>query len=314
MRRYFPFLRGKQNELMALRELAENIAEHDQIIPIIEPVNGNNTTQISLDRYVEVSMPFLFICNPYHGVFTNNAEELFTSLISETLMEYDNWTPALQVNVHSAPADITQFLQRYSDREVAIIYIGLPANAQTIALLNNNQIVHHAFLEGHIGAAHVNAIPAAQRVLIADRFHRQARNVDYPDNEFFTDMNTLAGNPNRIDFGDYSIVGDHFAETGGPAYAVAVHHIHYEGNAPGSLEINHFISDDTDTAVNTSGKIIQAVHNLVTAMPGLQPNNTEACQEYQEMDQDQVSHGLGYLKRLAIKHHLEIMLDGGIQL
>jgi hypothetical protein len=88
----------------------------------------------------------------------------------------------------------------------------------------------------------------------------------------------------------------------------------YEGKAPSSLEINHFISDDTDTAVNTSGKIIQAVHNLVAAMPGLQPNNTDACEEYQEMDQGQISHGLGFLKRLAIKHHLEIMLGGGILL
>jgi hypothetical protein len=259
-------------------------------------------------------MPFLFICNPYYGTFADNAEQLFTGLISGTLMEYDNWTPTLQVNVHSVPAVITQFLQRYSGREVAIIYSGLPTSAQAIALLNNNQIVHHAFLEGHVAAAYINGIPAGQRVMISDRFHRQARNADYPDHEFFSDMNTLPGNPNRIDFGDYSIVGDHFTETGGPAYAVVVHHIHYQGGTPGPLEISHFISDDTDTAVNTSGKIIQAVHNLVAAMPGLQPNNTGVCHEYQVMDQGQISHGLGYLKRLAIKHHLEIMLGGGILL
>jgi len=64
MKRYFPFLRGKQHELMALRELAGQIAEEGSVIPIIEPVNGNATTRISLDRYVEVSMPFIFICNP----------------------------------------------------------------------------------------------------------------------------------------------------------------------------------------------------------------------------------------------------------
>ncbi len=302
-----------RTELMALRDLAANIAEHGQVIPIIEPVNDNATTRISLDRYVEVAMPFFFVCNPYHGAFANNTEQLFADITNETLMEYDNWTPALQVNVNSAPSAITPFLQRYSEWEVAVIYSGLPTNTQAVALLSSNSIAHHVFLEGHVGAAYINGIPIAQRVMVSDRFHRRVRNADYPEHEFFTDMNASAGNPQRLDFGDYSIVGDHFAETGGPAYAVTAHHIHYQGGSnPGPLEISHFISDHTETATNPSGKVIEAVHHLVEALDDLHPNNTEACDEYREMDHEQVSRGLGYLKRLAIKHHLEVMLSGGI--
>ena len=35
---YFPYLRGKQFELIAIRELAEMLAASGKIIPIIEPV------------------------------------------------------------------------------------------------------------------------------------------------------------------------------------------------------------------------------------------------------------------------------------
>jgi hypothetical protein len=311
MRKYFPFLRGKQNELMALRELAEQIAEHRRVIPIIEPVNRNSTTRISLDRYIEVSMPFLFVCNPSYGEFTNDSDALFNELTNEALMEYDNWTPALQVDANSQVGSITHFLQRYGDFEVAIIYNGLPTSGQAAALLADDRIAHHVFIEGRVGTAYINGIPLGKRVMISDRFHRQPRNADYPEHEFFTDMNTVAGNPNRVDFGDYSIVGDHFMETGGPAYAVVAHHIHYQGHNPGALEISHFISDHTDAAVNTSGKFVEAVHNLVGALDDLRPNNTQACEEYREIDEDQNSRGLGYLKRLAIQHHVEIMLGGG---
>ena len=314
MKRYFPFLRGKQNELMALRELAHEIAEHGSIIPIIEPVNRNATTRISLDRYIEVSMPFLFVSNPVYGDFANNSELLFTDLTSEALLEYDNWTPALQVNVNSTTASITAFLQRYQQSEVAIIYNGLPANGAAVAQLANEHVVHHVFIEGAVGAAYVNSIDAGRRVMIADRFHRQPRNADYPATEFFSDTNTVAGNPNRLDFGDYSIVGNHFADTGGPAYAVAVHHIHFEGGVAGPLHINHFISDHVDAAVNTSGKAVEAVHNLVTEIDNFHPHDTAACDEYREIDHEQTSRGLGYLKRLAIQHHLEVMLNGGIVL
>jgi hypothetical protein len=312
MKRYFPFLRGKQNELMAVRELAERIAESGAVVPIIEPVNGNATTRISIDRYVEVSMPFVFVCNPLHGEFAEAPEHLFSGITSEVLMEYDNWTPAFQVRRDSSDHEVTAFFDRY-ESDLAVIYQALPENPAVRALLNSERVAHHIFLRGRVGASYVNGIAASQRVIISDPFNRQARNADYPEREFFTDMNTLAGNPSGLDFGDFSIVGDHYADAGGPAYAVTVHHVHFQGES-GPLDISHFISDRTETTVDTPGKIIEAVENLVGALGGLNPNNTEACDEYREMADVGVSRGLGYLKRLAIKHHLELMLGGGIQL
>jgi len=313
MKTYFPFFRGKQNELMAMRELAERIAVSRNLVPIIEPVNSNSTTGISLDRYMEVSMPFLFVCNPSHGQFAQQANSLFTQIISEGLMEYDNWTPAFQVRRDTSSGEFGAFLARYQAFDVAVIYQGLPIDSGVRALLSNAEIVHHVFLEDRVDTSYINSIEESDRVMVRDRFIRQARNADYPDREFFSDMNTIAGNPQGLDFGDFSIVGDHYAETGGPAYAVTVHHINFRNQA-GPLDISHFISDRTETTADSPGKLLEALNKLVAALDNLYPNNTEACGEYRDMGHAQISRGLGYMKRLAIKHHLELMLDGGIQL
>jgi hypothetical protein len=258
-------------------------------------------------------MPFLFICNPLHGDLAGQLEQLFTGVIREVLMEYDNWTPALQVQRETHSGEISEFLDRYEQFEVAVVYNGLPASTKAQPLLSDEGIVHHIFLDHRVDAEYISSIAESKRVMISDPFHRQARNSDYPEREFFTDMNTLTGNPRRLDFGDFSIVGDHYADTGGPAYAVALHHVHFQAG-PGPLDISHFVSDKIQTPADTPGKIIEALARLVDALDDLQPNNTQACTEYREMAAAEVSRGLGYMKRLAIKHHLEVMLDGGIRL
>jgi hypothetical protein len=313
MKTYFPFFRGKLNELMALRGLGANIAERGNVLPIIEPVKGNPSTRISLDKYIEDSMPFVFICNPFNGEFENQSERLYTTLISEALLEYDIWTPALQVQRDSPRADVASFLERYREYEVAVIYWGLPEDDRVRRLLSNEQVRWHIFIGSRIETNYIAGIDVARRVMLTDRFNRQVRNADYPETELFSDMNTISGNPARVSFGDFSMVGDYYTETGGPAYAVALHHIHLR-TGTGPLYINHFISDRTETTADRAGKTLEAVDKLVAALDQLMPNDTQACGEYREIAEDRMDRGLGYMKRLAIAHHLEVMLNGGIQL
>ncbi len=40
---YFPYLRGRQNELLCLRELLDRNKLSDTIVPVIEPVRCNST-------------------------------------------------------------------------------------------------------------------------------------------------------------------------------------------------------------------------------------------------------------------------------
>lgn len=50
---YFPYLRGRQNELLCLRELLEVDRLYSTIIPIIEPVRCNSTFFTTFQYFAE---------------------------------------------------------------------------------------------------------------------------------------------------------------------------------------------------------------------------------------------------------------------
>lgn len=66
---YYPYFRGKQNELILLREQAELISS-SKIIPIIEPVKKNlnplNRAITELDNY---DAKYILVINPVYGDF-----------------------------------------------------------------------------------------------------------------------------------------------------------------------------------------------------------------------------------------------------
>lgn len=48
---YFPYLRGRQFELIALRDLVDKGVLSDKIIPIIEPVKLSSTLIKTIESY-----------------------------------------------------------------------------------------------------------------------------------------------------------------------------------------------------------------------------------------------------------------------
>lgn len=311
MSTYFPFLRGKQNELLALKMLASTIANKQNVLPIIEPINGNGTTKGSLEKYAEEGMLFILVTNPRFGGFKGKGGELHDQLcVNGVLGEYDNYMPALHVNRSTRMQEVSDFIEKYETPFRAVIYESEPTIVKVREWCStDDRIYHHVFLDGTVSAPFINATPLIRRVMLRDNFIKQERNSDYPtEAEHFTDRNTAAGNPDNVNWGDYSIIGNDFTEGGGAAKAVAIHHIHKSENT-GALEISHFLSDQQETTANVNAKIIEAVDNLVGNLSSLTPNDTCACEIYREMSATKHSHGLGYLKRLAILHHLETILN-----
>ena len=65
---YFPYLRGRQNELLAVRDCAGTIVSGGKIMPIIEPVRRNHENLArALRNYAEAGVPFILIVNPQVG-------------------------------------------------------------------------------------------------------------------------------------------------------------------------------------------------------------------------------------------------------
>lgn len=66
---YYPYLRGRQNELLCLRELLENDVIGKKIVPIIEPVRFNSTYISVIKKFVEKHRNLIIIMNPKVGKF-----------------------------------------------------------------------------------------------------------------------------------------------------------------------------------------------------------------------------------------------------
>ncbi len=70
---YHPYLRGKQNELILLRENAKLLSDAG-MIPIIEPVKKNLAPlEKAIESLSKENVPFILIVNPRNGDFKNDS-------------------------------------------------------------------------------------------------------------------------------------------------------------------------------------------------------------------------------------------------
>jgi hypothetical protein len=98
---YYPYLRGKQFELLALREFAEKYSDDCKVFPIIEPVKSSfNSMKIAFKKLNEKNVPYALILNPQNGDLIGKAETILNEL-EELLSNTDKWIPAYMLNTNS---------------------------------------------------------------------------------------------------------------------------------------------------------------------------------------------------------------------
>lgn len=237
--------------------------------------------------------------------------EVHENLVQACLDEYDNYLPTLYVNGSASKHFIDDFKRQYQNHWLAVFYDGVPSqlsDAHLSALAEDVQVTYHIFLEGAVSNDFMRRFPVEKRVVVKDRFNR-VKNSAFPNDEFFSDMHRNVPGADFAGFGDYSIVGSAYSDDGGPAYAVALHHVYRNDAQHGNIHIRHFVSDRTDSTADVSGKFLEALTKLVTALPSLgRSNHTTMCDKYISIYSTQQSPGLGYAKKMAIKHHFEVML------
>ena len=84
---YYPYLRGRQNELLAVKELLLDSKLSERIIPIIEPVKLSPTLVNTLDALVQAHRKVAFIWNPAVGSFLSDTKNPKNSAYLERLRQ-----------------------------------------------------------------------------------------------------------------------------------------------------------------------------------------------------------------------------------
>lgn len=299
---YFPYLRGRQFELIALRELVEKGVLSNRITPIIEPVKLSSTLVKTIETYGMNSKQIAIVTNPKVGSFNSDIKEEKNRKLKESFfLSLEKNKKILFMNLLRANLKPEKFIERHADN------MGTICNDKDAI-----PVYEMYFAETDVK---YNLIPdesgfrrkiRKNRVLLADKFNKQDRNNDYIeiDDEPFSEDHLYYLEDGYVGFADYSVVGEEYNETGFAPYAVAIHIIYFDTDD--SLRVKHFVSDSNDDISDPAGKFQEALSKLV-AWNEEKQLDTVAMKEFENLYHRETYPGLGTVKKLSIMHHLELI-------
>lgn len=305
---YVPFLRGKQFELLGLRDSADVLAGMGAI-PVIEPVRE---TLSGLDRalraLVDAGGQAMVVVNPHHGQLKGRGNEIEEFLTAE-YGDRDGIRPALLLQAESGHEEVSREIRRRSGAPLALVHDGFAAAEVIVdALEGGGGDTTHVFIEEQAGMLYRRRFADSVRVLLRDGFETK-RNSDYGAVDFFSDRHITYADLGADGYGDFLTIGDAYSDSGGPAYAVAIHLTFIDSDRDGAMFVRHFVSDSNETPTDPAGKFREAVAKLALAVESGESGllQTSGLNELLELHRDGHFPGLGVLKKLSMVHHIETL-------
>lgn len=306
---YYPYLRGKLNELIVVREMAELLASAD-IFPIIEPVKESfNGLKRTFDALQNAKASAAMIVNPEHGHYKKTSEKVRDFFKTE-LSDNDAARAGLLLTANTSLSELNDFYNTYGDGPITCVHAGFGDPGDVVDTFQNVADIKHVFLDNKSGNLYRRRFSDQTRVLVKDGFIKRS-NKDYPDVEFFSDLHVTYDDIGLDGFGDYLIVGDGYSDSGGPAWAVAIHLTFINGSKDDEMHIFHFKSDRSETNTDAPGKFLEALDKLVAEVNRDESMvlQTRAVKEFVSLHDRGHFPGLGYVKKLSMQHHIETLAD-----
>lgn len=306
---YHPYFRGKLNELITVRETAELMAQR-KFVPIIEPVKeALSGLKRTLDAVVNVDGKVVVIVNPFHGDFSGDGQSI-SELLEEHFKKNDGVSAGVLLKGGMTTLEVIACCETHENHPLALIHAGFTdAKGLADALGAKLPNMFHVFFEPDCGKLYQKHFSAGRRVLIRDGFQRR-KNREHPELELFSDLHATFEMEVMDGFGDFLIVGDDYSETGGPAYAVAIHITFIDPDNDNAMYVYHFVSDSQDTPKDPAGKFGEALGKMIKKIrnPGSsRVLETRAIQEFRDLHKRKHFPGLGYIKKLSMQHHVETL-------
>lgn len=305
---YYPYLRGKQFELKALREIAQENPNNAYLCPIIEPVKSNfNTLNIAIHDMKEGDMRFALVLNPMEGDFTIDKADVLEN-VREELTGAD-WMPALIYKYNCR--QIQSMIDEKALDNLYVIFkegIDFEQDSELQELINDNRIkaVVTAKADTRVSKRKLQNLDKAI-IRMDDNFHEQKRNVDYIDipEEQFTEEPFYYSDDGFDGFSDYTTLPKNFVEGGTLPYAIA---IHFTFKVNQMVKIRHFVSDSNFDQSNIQGKFAEAGRKAIEFFDEHSDYfRSSAIQDLVDYISNGKYPGLGVLKKLSVKHHLQLV-------
>ena len=309
---YYPYLRGKRFELLALREFSSEFKNNHTIVPIIEPVkkqvNGLNAAALSM---IENGMKFAVILNPSDGDYRHTGidNDILMSLTALT-DDRDNWIPAY-IYKHNGKTLLDHAKQNNLSNLMIIFPSGADVNDEVLMeFLSKDEVAF--VVSGNLS----NNRSARGRMLrlgkalisLEDRFNERPRNADYANevDEIFSEDFAYYKNDGLAGFADFTPMAKDFIEGGMLPYAIAIHLTYQKSDD--QIFVHHFVSDNNFDQSNIRGKFHEAAVKIAPFFNNNGLYHTSAVDELiRRAESDDGYPGLGYIKKLSVKNHLELI-------
>lgn len=295
---YYPYLRGRMYDLLALKELVEQRRLSKNIIPIIEPVRDSKELLQTVQTLIEFQQPFSVIANPQVSVYGLNDTKLFP-LPDLSKLDFFHPSAILAADFSSdfvKTAGLQKSLLIVKDYEL------LKAYQKTKVLKAVDKVLIP-------DVARMQLLVADKAIKLVDplTFVKHVEDYQLLEDEFFEPADWNYQVDNFSGFGDYSMVGHVYFDKGMPSRAIALHLIYV--TKTGELRIHHFVSDSNEKMSGQKEKFFEALNKMVLwcrqNMFGL--NQTPTLEKLLSYAQQDKFPGLGIIKKLSLMHHFELM-------
>lgn len=307
---YHPYFRGKQFELIAIRELAPQMAEAG-FVPVIEPVREPlKALARTLQAVTDAGGQAIVIVNPEHGDHQEGGDSI-SALLDDGYLENEQISAGILLKPTMNLGDAIACHTAHLGHNPVFVHAGFLEPAAFADYLGNALAgSRHVFQEDSANLLYRRHFNGSTRVLVRDGFEPR-RNADYPAVELFSELHLTYTDMGMNGFGDFLMVGDRFSEGGGPAYAVAIHLTFIDPTKEDVMYVYHFVSDTRDTPTDPAGKFAQALNKLIAKLNSGESHLFESSAITELRGFHEAGHfpGLGYVKKLSMKHHIETLID-----
>jgi len=289
---YIPYFRGKQFDLLALKESAAGGLLAEGVVPLVEPVRDSAHLRKTMEAFIENKREILIIDNPEVGQVQKGVVR-----IHETgdLFESAYVTPVYLLNDAFDPAWI-------ADENFVFLSSNYSGNA-----LDKARAFTPKF---HIIAdsARLRKAVPGNRVLLTDPFTRLSRREEYLEleDEFYTDEMKYFREDGYIGYSDYGIDGEAYFDKGYPSRCIILHILYLDRYK--CVRIKHFASDSNETAANPAGKFSEASGKLAGWLSRYENEVplTRGLEEFLSYRISGIYPGTGIIKKLSVMHQLEL--------
>lgn len=303
---YFPYLRGKQFELIAIREFSIQNPGTEHIVPIIEPVKSTfNGLTTAAKVLFENHVRFALVLNPKEGDFKRVHKDILSEM--PMLMEHaDCWIPAFLFQNNEQ--EILMAMQEWELDNVMIIFKkGIDVSEDVFSFLATQQIryIVNGDPSSRIVMRRLGNLENKNIIRLDNCFIAQDRNAEYLNipEEKFTEEHRFYANDDFYGLSDYTALPREFIDGGMLPYAVAIH-LTYEKTSD-EIYIRHFVSDTNDDQSNIQRKFFEAATKVKRFFADR--DKTTAINELIQLLDEQKYPGLGVIKKLSIRNHIELM-------